>query len=60
MKIIDAKNQEVEIRSQHWSLAESLFIKWGHQIEGNEILVIDVNDITSELSAWGIPWKRTI
>lgn len=58
MRIIDAKQQELEIRNQHWPLVEDLFIKWGHQIHDNKILVIDVDDIAPELSAWGIPWKR--
>jgi len=56
MKIIDAKEHVVEIKNIHWSLAEDLFIKWGCQTLDNAIYVVDVNDITPELNAWGIPW----
>lgn len=58
MLIKDAQNREVEIRQQHWPLAIDLFLKWGHRIDGNSIDVINVDDITPELSAWGIPWIR--
>ncbi len=40
--------EEIEIDVNNWPLVEDLLIK----LEGSEI-----NKITSELSAWGIPWK---
>jgi hypothetical protein len=57
MKIID-ENQEVEVRDIHWALVVDLFTKWGHEVKNNEIKVVDVRDITDELSAWGIPWRH--
>lgn len=60
VKIIDSNKREVEIRNEHWPLAENLFENWGmYPSPDNVIKVCDVNDITPELSAWGIPWKRT-
>ncbi len=58
MLIIDAREREVEVAQKDWPLAADLFLKWGHKIEGSEVHVIDVDDFTPELSAWGIPWKR--
>ena len=61
MIIIDAKQNKVEIKNQHWPLAEDLFLKWGiTPPQDNVIKVVDVYDITPELSAWGIPWKRNV
>ena len=60
MIIKDAKNKGIEISDRHWSLAENLFLKWGHHINGADTVIVgDLNLITPELSAWGIPWKRT-
>jgi hypothetical protein len=59
MRIIDADNNEVEIKNQYWPLAEDLFVKWNmYPSLNNEIKVLSVHDITSELSAWGIPWRQ--
>lgn len=58
MKIKDSAERELEIRNKDWPLAEDLFIRWGYSSTDNEIRVSNINDITSELSAWGIPWKR--
>lgn len=56
----DSLNRKLEIRNNHWPLAEDLFLKWNlFPNDKNEISVKDINDITPELSAWGIPWKRT-
>lgn len=57
MKLIE-KDREVEISDANWSLAKDLFIKWGYETESPEIAVSDIDKITCELSAWGIPWKR--
>jgi hypothetical protein len=38
-------------------LAEDLFIKWGYDVKQERIEVKNLNDVTSELSMWGIPWK---
>ncbi len=59
MKIIDSRQKEITISNMHWSLAADLFLKWGHTIDTDVIHVKDVDDITPELSAWGIPWKHT-
>ena len=58
MHIVD-KTREVEIKSEHWSLAESLFVKWGYHIDiDNEIIEVpDLDKVTPEISAWGVPWK---
>lgn len=55
--IISDEHYSVEIHPRHWPLAADLFIKWGHKIQSDKIDVIDVNDITPELSVWGVPWK---
>lgn len=59
MKIIDSRKNEIEIANSQWPVAEPLFYKWGAiPNQKNEIFVVDVNEISPELSAWGIPWKR--
>lgn len=58
MKIIDSRKKEIEINNVYWPLAVDLFLKWGHNVETQDIHVINVDDITPELSTWGIPWKR--
>lgn len=60
MKVVDAKNNELEIQNSHWPLAEDLFLKWNMTPNSNNVIqVADINDVYPELSAWGIPWKRT-
>ncbi len=60
MRIIDTKDNELEINNRHWPLAEDLFFSWGYvPTHDNIVKVKDVDDIYLELSAWGIPWKRT-
>ncbi len=59
MIIKDNNGHKVEIKNSHWPLAENLFLKWNLIPNNkNEIDMTDVYDITSELSAWGIPWKE--
>lgn len=59
MILKDDRNSRVEIKNTHWPLAEDLFLKWNLVPNNkNEIAIKDVNDITPELNAWGIPWKR--
>lgn len=59
MKLIDSKGKEVEIKNQYWPLVADLFAKWEINISNKDIVeVINVDDITPELSAWGIPWSR--
>lgn len=53
--IIFQGEKEVEIRN--WALAEDLFIKWGYDVNQDRIAVKNLDDITPELSVWGIPWK---
>ena len=57
MKIVDSQKRAVEISNRHWPLAADLFAKWGHNIDSDVFKVRDVEDITPELSAWGVPWK---
>jgi hypothetical protein len=57
--LITEKGREVEISESNWILAKDLFIKWGYNTEDSKMEVKDIDGITSELSAWGIPWKRT-
>lgn len=58
--IIAQKNKEVTISPQNWPLAVDLFIKWGYDVnEEDRLEVSHIDDITSELSVWGIPWTRT-
>lgn len=56
--IIYEDDREVTISESNWTLAEPLFSKWGYEGE-TQIKVNNLDDITLELSAWGIPWKRT-
>lgn len=57
--LVKDNNKKIEITEFNWPLAEDLFIKWGHSVESNQIEVKDIDDVTPELSAWGIPWKWT-
>lgn len=42
----------------NWPLIEDLFNKWGYTIfKDMELEVPSIDKVTSELSAWGIPWK---
>lgn len=60
MKVIDAYGDEVAVCDRHWPLAEDLFAKWGYTKQDGAIKlnVHKVENIISELSAWGIPWRR--
>ena len=51
----------------NWPMLVDLFVKWGYPEElleeakkNDEITmtVSDMDKVTCELSAWGIPWKR--
>lgn len=53
--IIFQGNKSVLIQDR--ILAEDLFIKWGYDVKQERIEVKNLNDVTSELSVWGIPWK---
>lgn len=68
MNITDG-NTEAQINTlSNWPLVADLFVKQGfdeHDIEAAKadkeikIFVEDVYKVTSELAAWGIPWKLT-
>ncbi len=61
MKLIKG-NKEVKVNTMsNWPLIEDLFIKWGYtDVKPDvELKVTDIENVTSELSAWGIPWKQT-
>lgn len=55
--ILFEDEKRIEINSSDWILASDLFIKWGYDVEQQEIQVIDMDDITRELKVWGIPFK---
>ena len=57
LKLIE-KDKEVDVSTSNLPLLEDLFNKWGLIID-SQVFVEDIDKITSELSAWGIPWKRT-
>lgn len=67
MKIKQA-DKVVDINTMsNWPMLVDLFVKWGYPEEvldiakdndGMLITVADITDVTDELSAWGIPWKR--
>jgi len=68
MKIKQGDSSAVINTISNWTMLVDLFVKWGYSEELleeakiNDSLVITVSDIdrvTGELSAWGIPWKRT-
>lgn len=51
----------------NWPLISDLFVNWGYSEEILEdakvndkitLRVADIDKVTLELSAWGIPWKR--
>lgn len=47
----------LELTEANYRLAEALFSKWGYQPTGSELKVQEASKISSELSAWGIPWR---
>lgn len=55
MRIIEGA-REVEVN--YSPLLEDLLVKWSLTPIDRSVHVDDINKITSELSAWGIPWKR--
>lgn len=67
MKIKQA-DKKVTINTQsNWPMLVDLFVKWGYpeeildEAKVNDAILLNVSDIdkvTGELSAWGIPWKR--
>ena len=56
LKLIEDE-KEVDVSTNNLPLLEDLFNKWGLKID-TQVVVEDINKITCELSAWGIPWKR--
>lgn len=67
MKLIQGE-LEIQVNTiSNWPLIEDLFMKWGYDsadldaAKSSEVKlqVSDINHISCELSAWGIPWKRT-
>lgn len=54
----DLKGTKREVEIRDWALAEDLFVKWGYDVEQDSIEVEYLDDITLELSVWGIPWRR--
>ena len=59
MKVVDLQSRELEIDNRHWVLAEPLFVKWGCKMDDETVHVNSVDEVAPELSAWGIPWKRS-
>lgn len=57
--IISDGTKSVEIKNSQWPIAEGLFLKWGYTAIENSVSVKNIDDITPELSSWGIPWRRT-
>lgn len=60
MKLVEG-DKEITINTiSNWPLIEDLFAKWGYKVSKDANLdVMSLDTITAELSAWGIPWKRT-
>lgn len=58
--ILTHGSKEVEITPSNWVLAEPLIVRKGYTVDkkATSIKVRNIDDLTSELSAWGIPWKR--
>ena len=61
-------NREIDVNTtSNWPLIEDLFIKWGYSVVSLELAKAgkatlqeqNVEKLGSELSVWGIPWKRT-
>jgi hypothetical protein len=52
--ILFEDDREVVVQSR--ALAEDLLLKWGYDTNLDRIPV-KLDDVTPELSAWGIPWK---
>jgi len=65
---LKSSGSEVKINTMsNWPLIVDLFVKWGYtentlniaRVDDKEFIdVVNIDDVTSELSAWGIPWKR--
>lgn len=67
MKIINGEDVVHVNTTSNWPLMVDLFMKWGYpeplleqakKNDGIHIKVLDIDKVTLELSAWGIPWKR--
>lgn len=53
--IIVGNDKEIEVKET--PLLEDLIVyKWGYDLS-DKIEVKDINNVTSELNAWGIPYK---
>lgn len=60
MKLLQGDREVTVDTRGNWPLIEDLFSSWGYVVNKDaEIEVRSVDKITLELSAWGIPWKRT-
>ena len=53
--------------TSNWPMVVDLFVKWGFpeelldEAKVNDAILLSIPDmdkVTGELSAWGIPWKR--
>lgn len=59
MKLIQGDKEVIINTMSNWPLIEDLFAKWGHTVnQESDVKVVNLDKYTSELSAWGIPWKR--
>jgi hypothetical protein len=56
--ILKQKEKTVTISDRDAILAEPVLSKLGYELN-DTIEVKDLDSILPELSAWGIPWKRT-
>lgn len=56
--VVSDGERDVKIQENFWPLAEPLFAKWGYDPDLQKINVHNIEEITTELSAWGIPWRH--
>lgn len=59
MIFTDGKS-EAQVNDREWHIVSDLLVKWNINPPNKEkIKVGNLDDILPELSAWGIPWRRT-
>lgn len=60
--ILKQSNREAEVSDRDWHIVSDLLIKMGHEtpkVAPEVMEVKSLDNLLPELSAWGIPWKRT-
>ena len=57
MIIIDNTDRQLEVSERNWILVEGIHLKGILDQDDKTTMVSNLDEITPELSAWGVPWK---